>query len=116
MKVRRISLRDPSGLPLSRDKEVLLERVARIIMTSPYERVNNPMFGSLIFNSFLFELPNILMQNVELHLRNVIENYEPRLLVRNVDITTERDIATIKIDLIERETFEDLTFETSILI
>jgi phage baseplate assembly protein W len=114
MEIKSISLKNPNGLPISKGNEVLLERVGRIIMTSPFERVNNPMFGSLLFNEFLFELENILMQNVEYHLRTVIERYEPRVLVSNIDIEVNKDIANIKVEMVTREDFEPLTFEASV--
>lgn len=116
MEIKSISLKDPNGIKVSKGNEVLKERIARIIMTSPQERLNNPMFGTLLHNSFLFDLSSILQQNVEFHLRSVIEKYEPRVTVDSINIDVDGNLATIRINLIVKETFTRLDFETTIEI
>lgn len=113
MSVKSISLKNSSGIEISEENEILLERVARIIMTNPFERVNNPLFGSLTEN-FLFQLPNVLVQNIELHLKQRIEYFEPRLIVESSSLKINKDVADITINMIKRENFEPLTFEASI--
>lgn len=113
MSVKSISLKNSSGIEISEENEILLERVARIIMTNPFERVNNPLFGSLTEN-FLFQLPNALVQNIELHLKQRIEYFEPRLIVESSSLKISKEVVDITINMIKRENFEPLTFEASI--
>lgn len=113
MSVKSISLKSNNGIEFLEENEILLERVGRIIMTSPYERINSPLFGSLT-ETFLFQLPNVLMQNLELHLKQRIEYYEPRLIVNSSSIKINKDIVDITINMVKRENFEPLTFEASI--
>ncbi len=82
-------------------------------MTKPFERLNNPIFGSLT-EDFLFELPDVVKQNLEIHLRQVIEKYEPRVLFDSFTININKDIADVKISLIKKENYLPLSFEISI--
>lgn len=107
------TLKNGTGIQFSRDDELIRERIGRILMTNPLERVNNPNFGSLV-GTYLFELPNILLQNIELEIRRRIEAYEPTVFVQTVSLVIDRDIANIKVIVIKRTDNQPLTFETSL--
>lgn len=115
MEVKSITLKNKDGIALAKGDEILLERVGRIIMTGSFERVNNPLFGSLT-HTYLFNLPNILHQNFESHIRQRIEFYEPSVSVSSVDIRVEKEVATININMTKKEDFQPLTFEASIVV
>jgi len=113
MTTKGIILKSREGIKYAEDDELLLERVARIIMTNPLERVNNPLFGSFL-ETYLFQLPNVLRQYIESEIKNKIEFYEPRLLVDRVDIKINKDIADIYVYMVKRENFQPLVLEAAI--
>ncbi len=111
--IKGFSLKSGSGIGFSSDNYQLLERIGRILMTKQLERVNNPTFGSLV-NEYLFEFPNILIQNIEREIRNRINMYEPKVSVDSVDIEIDNELANIKIYLTKKDNFERLTLEASL--
>jgi len=113
--IKGISLKNNTGIEYSSDNAQLLERISRILMTNQGERVNNFNFGSLISN-YLFEVPNILLQTLEKEVIDRITMYEPAVTVSNVDINIENDIANIKIYLIKKENFEELTLDAALAL
>jgi phage baseplate assembly protein W len=115
MAIKGITLKNGTGIEYSTENTQLLERIGRIIMTSPLERVNNPLFGSLT-ETYLFEFPNVLIQNIEFEIRSKIQAYEPNVQVNNVDIIIEKDVANIKVFLTKINSLEPLTLEAYLSI
>ena len=114
MITKGIMIKSRDGIKYGEDDELLLERVARIIMTNPLERVNNPLFGSFV-ETYLFQLPNVLKQYIESEIiKNKVEFYEPRVLVNRVDIKINKDIADIYVYMVKRENFQPLVLEAAI--
>lgn len=71
-----------------------------ILKTNKYERLYNPRFGANL-NQMLFELldsRNLSM--IESTIRFAIENYEPRVKVRDVIVTGLVDEETVAITLV----------------
>lgn len=112
-KIKGFSLKNGSGVDYTTGNVQLLERIGRILMTNQGERVNNFNFGSQL-SSYLFLLPNVLLQRIELEIRSRIAMYEPGVVVNDVDIEIGGDIANIKIYLTKRDTFEQLTLEAAL--
>ena len=108
--IRGISFKQNNGFDIAVDNQLLLERVGRIIMTYRGERVNNPLFGSLL-EEFLFQRGNVLAQHVEAELISTIEYYEPNIIVTSATVSYNKEEASIKINLRRKDTLENLTFE-----
>lgn len=104
---RGISLSRGTGIQFTSDNEQIVERVKRIIMTNPYERVNNPLFGSLL-ETYIFQFENMLPEQIEMEVRQKIEKYEPSVYVNRVDISIEKDLATIRVYLVRKDTREEI--------
>ena len=79
------------------DLSVYGESIARILLTSPGERVSNPAFGSRL-KDYLFELDHVMQEEVDSEIRKSIARWEPR--VNLIKIKTSRpDERTFSIDL-----------------
>lgn len=115
MRIRGISFKNFKGIEISRNESLILERVGRIIMTFPGERVNNPEFGSLL-EMYLFQRDNVLEQHVKTELKSKIEKYEPRVSVINSEVTYKDNVATVNIKLLLKAELKELDFETQIAV
>lgn len=115
MNIKGISFKQSSGIEVSKNQALILERVGRIIMTFPGERVNNPEFGSLL-EMYLFQRDTVLEQHVKTELKSKIEKYEPRVSVINSSVSYEDHIAIVTINLLVKSELKELTFETQISI
>jgi hypothetical protein len=74
-----------------RGVEAIKRSVRNLILTNKYERPFNPDLGSGI-QAILFELVTPTTANVlELTIREVLENYEPRIIVDNITILGDID-------------------------
>ena len=79
----------------------LEQSILNILMTSSQERRFSPKFGGNVQNS-LFELMSDFEEisvpgeiNIREMIRLSLQNYEPRILVTNIDFGTKREYATI---------------------
>ena len=115
MAIKGFTLKNGTGIEYSTENAQLLERIGRIIMTSPLERVNNPLFGSLT-ETYLFEFPNVLIQTIEFEIRSKIQLYEPNIQVNRVDIEIKKDVANIKVYMTKIKTLETLNLEAYLSI
>ena len=74
-----------------RGVEAIKRSVRNLLQTNKYERPFNPELGSGI-RSLLFELVSPTTANVlELTIREVLENYEPRIIIDHVRIQGDID-------------------------
>tara|TARA_Y100000310_G_scaffold298766_1_gene333010 strand:- start:12538 stop:12951 length:414 start_codon:yes stop_codon:yes gene_type:complete len=74
-----------------RSVEAIKRSVRNLLQTNKYERPFNPDLGSGI-NGLLFELVSPTTANVlDLTIREVIENYEPRVIIQNIRVQGDID-------------------------
>jgi len=74
-----------------RGVEAIKRSVRNLLLTNKYERPFNPDLGSGIMG-LLFELVSPTTANVlELAIREVLENYEPRIIIDNIRIQGDID-------------------------
>jgi phage baseplate assembly protein W len=81
--------RKPSvgDVALSYDTQAVIRSVRNLILTKHYERPFNPGIGSNM-DTMLFEPMNRLTAaDMELEIKTVINNYEPRVSLTNVKVT-----------------------------
>ena len=91
-------------------KDLLYESIIRILMTAPGERVMRPNFGAGM-RSNLFELvtPDFL-QDLAISIHSSLMNYEPRLVVKEVQTEFDSDQQIVKVHVIsERDDDPDET-------
>ena len=99
-------------LTLKEDEDILKENITRILLTTPRERVDNPLFGSHL-RSFLFDLGVVMREEVESDIVSSIQRWEPRVIINS--ITTEENPAestfVIHIECTKSDTLEEFTFD-----
>jgi hypothetical protein len=85
------------SLPVTKDVAVryddqsVIASVRNLLLTNFYERPFQPNLGSNI-NSLLFEMADgITGSVVENEIKNVIQNYEPRIAVNRIVVTASTD-------------------------
>jgi len=99
-------------LIIKEDELILKENITRILLTSPGERVNNPLFGSRL-RFFIFDLAIVMREEVESDIIQSISRWEPRVTVDNV-ITEEKPVESvfiIKLACTNNDTLEQFTFD-----
>lgn len=96
------------------DEELLQENIARILLTSPGERINNPYFGCKL-KQFLFEFDSYIIEDIKFEIKSAIEKWEPRATVQNV-IVSKKDVSTfyILVEAISNSTNNLISYETII--
>ena len=98
-------------LTIKEDEELLEENIARILLTIPGERVNNPLFGSNL-RTFLFSLETILREEVEADILSAIGRWEPRVVVDNIETKlVNENTFSIRLSGTNNDTLEPFTFE-----
>ncbi|MDD4876035.1 MAG: GPW/gp25 family protein [Dehalococcoidales bacterium] len=107
--MKGLSFYDEIFLTIKEDEEILKENITRILLTSPGERVNNPLFGSNLRN-FLFDLGVVMREEVESDIISSITKWEPRVLINS--ITTEErpteNTFVIHLECTNKDTLEEL--------
>lgn len=102
------------GFQFSKDENQLIsENVRRILLTKRGERVNELEFGSDV-RSYLFN-PEARISDVINEIRNSITRCEPRVLVKSVTLTKQKDDEfTIKVEMKVLSDNSDVTTELNI--
>lgn len=91
--------------------DLIKESITRLLLTNKGERVNKPDFGSNL-RTYLFNNRDILLEEVEEDIRSSITKWESRVTVKNVTVNVmDVSSAYIGIDLENKETIEDFTYE-----
>lgn len=110
--MKGLSFYNESFLTIKEDENILKENITRILLTSPGERVNNPLFGSQL-RAFLFDLDIVMREEVESNIVESILKWEPRVIIDN--ITTEENPAEgtfiICIECTNSDSLEKFTFD-----
>ena len=74
-----------------KDIEAIKNSVKNLIMTNFQERPFQPEIGSGV-RGLLFELADpITMHDIEMAIQRTIDNFEPRVIVQNIDISDDID-------------------------
>jgi len=79
------------------DEDLVSESIVRLIMTNNNERVGTPMFGGNLKAEIFEQLDGDSLSQIESHLRDIIELYEPRAILRTVTVTADMDNSTVQI-------------------
>ena len=99
-------------LTIKEDENILKENITRILLTSPGERVNNPLFGSRL-RAFLFDLDVVMREEVESDIVSSISRWEPRVTINEVT-TEENPIESafiIRLECTNNDTLQEFTFD-----
>jgi phage baseplate assembly protein W len=76
-----------NDIALSYDAQAVIRSIRNLILTNHYERLFNPDLGSNV-NAILFELiSSVSAESLKFEIKTLIENYEPRAIVKDVVVT-----------------------------
>lgn len=79
------------------DEDLVSESIARLVMTNFNERVGNPMFGGNLKAEIFEQLDDDSLGQIGTNLRDMIDLYEPRAIIRELSTTADTDNSTIYI-------------------
>lgn len=88
-----------NDVALSYDEMAVVRSIRNLLLTNHYERPFQPELGSNI-NSLLFEpVSPITSSSLETEIENMINNYEPRALLKNVTVNAKPDQNAYEVSL-----------------
>ena len=85
------------------------ERIKRILLTSPGERVLNVEFGSHL-KTMIFESQEVVHNSLPFVLKQDIETWDQTVVVLDVKIEINEQKANVKLQLQDKETKESLEY------
>lgn len=83
-----------------KNEDAIKRSVINLVRTRVGERFFNSLLGSNIENSFFELATSDIVDPLEMEIRNVISNFEPRVIVRKVSIDLPLDQNSIDITII----------------
>lgn len=88
-----------NDVALSFDEMAVIRSVRNLLLTNHYERPFQPELGSNI-NTLLFEpISPITSSSLQTEIENMITNYEPRALLKNVTVNAQPDQNAYEVSL-----------------
>lgn len=83
-----------------KNEDAIKRSVINLVRTRVGERFFNSLLGSNVENSFFELVSSDISDTLELEIRNVISNFEPRVIVRKISIEFPLDQNLINITII----------------
>jgi phage baseplate assembly protein W len=109
--------RKPNGeLYTKTDAAAVQQSIKNLILTNHFEKPFQPFFGGNI-RALLFELADDDVEDdVRENIIDTVESYEPRVILRNIQVNLESDINTLRVSITYQviSTEEEYTFTTAI--
>lgn len=108
--------KDNGEIFVKRDAAAVKQAVKNLLLTNHFEKPFQPFYGGNI-RALLFELAyDDVADDVEDNIRAAIERFEPRAVVRRIDVKADPDInsirVTIEFQIVNSE--ELVTFSTTL--
>lgn len=93
------AVKSSGELYTKRDAAAVKQSVKNLVLTNYFEKPFNPYFGANL-TDMLFELADLdTTANMDRRLRDVIETYEPRALVQNIDVNLQPDNNSLRVTI-----------------
>lgn len=74
-----------------RNETAISRSIRNLVFTTPGERFFNPDIGSEISRSLFENMDSISASSIQEEITNTIENYEPRVKLKNVEVVPNFD-------------------------
>ena len=88
-----------NDIALSYDTQAVIRSIRNLLQTRNYERPFNPDLGSTI-DAILFEpLSTISATEIKSEIAKVIRNYEPRVIVSNIEVAEQEQYNSYQVTL-----------------
>lgn len=68
------------------DRESIKSSINNILTWKQYERILNPDFGNSLWSTIFENINGLTKNNIVNYVKNML-NYEPRIKVKNIDVT-----------------------------
>ena len=91
-----IGLEKEDGLYITYNKQQLLERIRRVLLTSNKERVGRPEFGSQV-NDLICTGKFFLDQHFKTYIVSALTSYIPNLVITSASISYSKNVASISL-------------------
>ena len=103
-----------NDIALSFDEMAVIRSVRNLLLTNHYERPFQPELGSNI-NTLLFEpISPITSSSLQTEIENMINNYEPRALLKSITVNAKPDQNAYEVSL--EFYIENATLPTTVTI
>jgi phage baseplate assembly protein W len=86
-------------LALRKDEEAIKESLKNLILTDRGERLMQPNIGSDVRASLFENITPVTLKILEERVRDVINNYEPRVSVIDIDVTSFYDNNRVQVTI-----------------
>lgn len=83
-----------------RNQFAVIQSVKNLLLTNHYERPFQPDIGSNIRKLLFGQLDNITAGNLDLEIRQVISNYEPRVSIQQLRVSPDPDNNAFNVKMI----------------
>jgi phage baseplate assembly protein W len=110
------TVKDNGELFVKRDAAAVKQAVKNLLLTNFFEKPFLPFYGGNI-RALLFELADGGTDaEIESNIRNAIERYEPRALIRNINVNSQPEANSIRVTVEFQivNSNEIVTFSTSL--
>ena len=87
-------------LLLVRDNEAVKRSIRNLISTNTYERFFEPEKGSNVIANLFENIDRLTLSQIEMRVRSVIENYEPRARVIAVNATARGENNSVSVNIV----------------
>lgn len=81
------------------DVNAIKQSVRNLLLTKYFERPFQPQLGSPIYQLLFEPLDPITAASMKQAIERVLQNYEPRIIIRQIDVTTEEDLNSYVVNL-----------------
>lgn len=85
--------------PVYKNAEAVKRAIRNLILTNQGERPYDPLFGCSVLDRLFENFDPIEELNLKKDIELAIKNYEPRALVRNVDVVADMDSNELRIGI-----------------
>jgi len=82
-----------------KDAKAVINSVKNLVLTNHYERLFHPEIGSNIRKMLFEPMDNITAIAIEREIREVIENFEPRVTIQTLDVVPYYDYDSFHVTL-----------------
>lgn len=82
------------------DENAIKQSIKNLILTQNYERPFHPEIGSQVYSLLFDQFSPLTQSMMEQAIRNTINNFEPRVNLRTVDVTLNNDNQTAYVTII----------------
>ena len=82
-----------------KNETAIARSIRNLIMTQPGERFFNPILGSEVTGLLFENMDNLTASEIGDQIRLTVENFEPRVILTNVEVSPDDDIGEFNVTI-----------------